>query len=256
MKRAQLPPLELWQFDNLSGISSIRHFVSDRDSDGEGEFTLSLSSHPDKNFVRQNRSKVAAALGVAPEKLFFPSQIHETRIVNVTAATTVEELAGTDALITNERGIAVAVMSADCVPILLYDHKHHAAAAVHAGWRGTVAHILSKTLTAMQETWGTTGSHLVAAIGPSVCVQSYEVGEEVVQAVRAAFPRADQLLEPRHNGKAMLNLWEANRMQLLDFGVPAEQIEVSDLCTVIHNQYFFSARKGDSGRFAAGIFLQ
>lgn len=256
MKRTLLPPLNLWQFDNLSGISSIRHFVSDRDSDGQGQFTLSLSSHPDKNFVYHHRSQVAEALGVLPEKLFFPSQIHETRIVNVTSSTTVEDLAGTDALITKEQGIAVAVMSADCVPILLYDQEHHAAAAVHAGWRGTVAHILSKTLTAMHEAFGTTGRHLVAAIGPSVCVRSYEVGEEVVAAVRAAFPQADQLLEPRHNGKAMLNLWEANRLQLLDFGVPPAQIEMSDLCTVIHNEYFFSARKGDSGRFAAGIFLR
>jgi polyphenol oxidase len=97
--------------------------------------------------------------------LVFPSQVHKTRIVNVTRATSKEELMETDALITNQKGICISVMSADCVPILIYDRKNHAAGAVHSGWRGTVARILEKTLNTMKAEFGTRGEDVVAAIG-------------------------------------------------------------------------------------------
>src|SRR5690606_18915886 len=109
-------------------------------------FTLSYSSHPDRAFIDANRLKLAGAIGVAANRLFFPSQVHETRIVTVTVETQKEDLMKTDALITNEKGICIAVMSADCVPVLLYDRLTKSVAAVHAGWRGTVASIVSKTI--------------------------------------------------------------------------------------------------------------
>lgn len=250
-------PLQLWQFENLSKLHDINHFVTGRNSlANEAEFTLSFSSSPDKELVRQNRAKLAAAMNVAPEKLFFPSQVHETRIVNVTGQTPKEDLMETDALITNERGICIAVMSADCVPIILFDRKNMAVAAVHSGWRGTVAKILEKTLNRMKEEFGTEGKDIVAGIGPSVSLESYEVGEEVVHAVRKNFKQADVLLKPQSNNKAKLDLWNANKIQLLEFGVPENAIEISDLCTVKNNEDFFSARKGDAGRFAAGIMLK
>lgn len=255
MQRVNYNGLNLWQFDNLSRLSSVKHFVSERTPAPEKEFTLSFSSSPDRNFILANRSKVANALGILPEKLVMPSQVHKTRIVNVTSLTTKEELMETDALITSEKGICIAVMSADCVPILLYDKQNHACAAVHSGWKGTVAKILEKTLSIMKEQFGTEGKNIVAGIGPSVSQQSYEVGEEVVQAVRESFDNANALLIPLPANKAKLNLWDANKIQLQNFGVPDNQIEISELCTVLNNNYFFSARKGDSGRFAAGILL-
>jgi YfiH family protein len=162
----------------------------------------------------------------------------------------------TDALITSERGICIAVMSADCVPVLLYDKKNQAIAAVHSGWRGTVARILEKTLAEMKRTFGTEGKDLVAGIGPSVSQESYEVGEEVVSEVTNAFGSDSSLMILKPNNKAQLDLWKANKLQLLAFGVNENSIEISDLCTVKNNNYFFSARKGDSGRFAAGIVLK
>lgn len=249
--------LQLWQFDNLAKENSINHFVTGRNSNPDGsEFTLSLSSTPDKDLVRSNRVLLAEAMGVNASELYLPSQIHKTRIVNITTNTPREELIDTDALITNEKGICIAVMSADCVPILLYDKKNHAAGAVHSGWRGTVAHILEKTLQQMKETYGTEGKNLVAGIGPSVSQASYEVGEEVVNEVKNAFGHDSGLMIAQPDNKAKLDLWKANKLQLTSFGVPENQIEISDLCTVIHNQHFFSARKGDAGRFAAGILLR
>jgi polyphenol oxidase len=254
MKVIQRGHLKLWEFENLHREPSIRHFVTGRNTLGDA-FTLSLSSSPDKRLVENNRKALAGAFNISPERLVFPSQIHKTRIVQVTPSTTKEEVADTDALVTTERGLCIAVMSADCVPILLYDKKNHAVAAVHAGWRGTVAKILMKTFEYMEKAFGTRGEDVVAGIGPSVCQDSYEVGEEVVNEFVSNFRRADDLMIHLPNKKAKLDLWKANRVQLEEFGVPASAIEVSDLCTVKNNDSFFSARKGDSGRFAAGIML-
>jgi YfiH family protein len=256
MQKIQIDKLQLWQFDSLKNQSGVKHFVTDRNSfAGEKEFTLSLSSTPDKEEVRQNRRLLASAMGIESSKLFLPSQVHKTNIVRVTHNTSVSELMETDALITNERNICIAVMSADCVPVLLYDFKNKAVAAIHSGWKGTAARIVEKTLQQMYTVFGTTGKDLIACIGPSVCQASYEVGEEVIEAFHVAYGKNAALMIEQPNSKAKLDLWKANKLQLTEFGVSELHIEISDLCTVKNNNHFFSARKGDSGRFAAGIML-
>ena len=286
MEKVNINGLYLWQFESLSRETAVKHFVTDRSSnetptikgsptsmknslgvpdeplktdtfseENRKEFTLSLVSTPDREAVEHNRSQLAAAMGVGVNCLYFPSQVHKTRIVRVCSSTPKEELMETDALVTNEKGICIAVMSADCVPILLYDKKNGAVGAVHSGWRGTVARILEKTLQEMHARFGTKGPDLIACIGPSVCQESYEVGEEVVQEVNSAFGRESGLMIPQAQNKAKLDLWKANKIQLLDFGVAESNIEIADLCTVKNNDSFFSARKGDAGRFAAGIML-
>lgn len=256
MKKVQVNNLHLWQFDDLGKEKGIRHFVSDRKSHaGEKEFTLSFSSSPNRDEILNNRRLLAEAMEAAEHELHFPSQVHQTRIVRVTRNTSKEELMDTDALITNEKSICIAVMSADCVPILLYDKKNRAVGAVHSGWRGTVAKILAKTLAEMHVHFGTQGEDLVAGIGPSVSQDSYEVGEEVFDEVSRVFGAQSGLLIPQPNNKAKLDLWKANKFQLLEFGVHESRIEVSDLCSVKNNHHFFSARKGDTGRYAAGIML-
>lgn len=256
MKKVAFDGLELWNFEKLRQHSSIRHFVTDRQSHGShGEFTLSWSSSPDRLYIEKNRQQLATAMGVDYSHLFFPSQVHQTRIVHVTRNTKRESLQETDALITNEPGVCIAVMSADCVPVILYDQKNNAVAAVHSGWRGTVARILEKTLLEMKKLFGTKGEDVSAGIGPSISRDVYEVGSEVVQEVKKSFERYDELLIPRPDNKAKLDLWVANKIQLQEFGVQPENIEISNLCTVQYNHHFFSARKGDKGRFAAGIVI-
>jgi YfiH family protein len=257
MKKIPINGLNLWQFEKLAQENSIQHFVTDRSSNtADAEFTLSFSSSPDRTFIQQNRSLVAIAMGIESSSLYFPSQVHKTRILQVTKNTGKEELLETDALITNESGLCIAVMSADCVPILLYDKKNNAVGAVHSGWRGTVARILDKTLRQMHLSFGTKGEDIYAGIGPSVSQDSYEVGEEVVWEVQQSFGHKSELMIPVGSNKAKLDLWKANRLQLMEFGVPAARIEISDLCTVKNNNHFFSARKGDKGRFAAGIMVR
>lgn len=257
MKKIPFNGLELWQFESFVQHASIRHFVTDRSSHShEGEFSLSLSSSPDRTMILRNRGLLASAMGVEDSELYFPSQVHKTRILQVSRNTAREELLETDALLTNEGKICIAVMSADCVPILLFDNKNNAVGAVHSGWRGTVARILEKTLHEMQRLFGTKGEDLFAGIGPSVSTESYEVGEEVVEEVRRSFRSSNDLLTPTKDKKAKLDLWKANTIQLKEFGVSPARIEISNLCTVKHNQHFFSARKGDKGRFAAGIMLK
>ncbi len=248
--------LRLWQSESLSKEAAVKHFITDRSTTDNGkEFTLSYLSSPNREEIRHNRSLLAAAMGVEENQLYLPSQVHKTKIVRVSSSTQKQELMDTDALITNEKGLCIAVMAADCVPILLYDRRNGAVAAVHSGWRGTVALILEKTLREMHSVFGTEGKDLVACIGPSVCQASYEVGQEVVQEVEKTFGAHNSLLIPQANQKAKLDLWKANKLQLLDFGVEESCIEISELCTVKHNEHFFSARKGDTGRFAAGIML-
>jgi polyphenol oxidase len=257
MVKTQTNGINIWQFENLGIFKGINHFVSDRVLPENGsEFTLSFSSSPDREEIRRNRRRLAEALGIHEDSLIFPSQVHKTRIVHVTHGISKQDLMETDALITNERGLCLAVMSADCVPILMYDEANGAVAAIHSGWRGTVAKILEKTLHAMHERYGTRGEDVIAGVGPSVCQDSYEVGEEVVESVKGSFKNASELLVATSPGKAKLDLWKANKVQLLDFGVKENRIEISDLCTVKNNEYFFSARKGDAGRFAAGIMLR
>jgi polyphenol oxidase len=247
--------LKLWHFTILSVQKNINHFVSDRKSFDDDDFNLSYSTSPDPNLVKLNRERVAKTMGVTFDQLYIPRQVHKDHVLKVDATTTADALEETDALITKDTNVCIAVMSADCVPILLYDKKNHVAGAVHSGWKGTVAHILTKTLQAMQHEFGTQGADVLAAIGPSVCQTSYEVGSEVIEAVRKSFSQSGALLQPLDNGKAKLDLWQANYVQLTDFDVRPENIEIANTCTVISNQHFFSARKGDSGRFAAGIRL-
>lgn len=257
MIKTQRNGINLWQFENLRSLKGIDHFVSDRVLAENGrEFTLSFSSSPDREEIRSNRGRLATALDIPEDSLIFPSQVHKTRIVHVTHGINKQDLMETDALITNEAGLCLAVMSADCVPILIYDEVNGAVAAIHSGWRGTVAKILEKTLQAMNVRYGTRGEDIIAGIGPSVCQDSYEVGDEVVESINSSFKNAAELLVATSPGKAKLDLWKANKTQLVDFGVREARIEISDLCTVKNNRHFFSARKGDSGRFAAGIMLR
>src|SRR3954469_8130518 len=116
MVRNPVNGLHLWQFENLAKENSIKHFVTDRSTAPvQHEFTLSFSSSPDRGLIKSNRSLLAQALDISADRLFFPHQVHLTRIVQVSANTPVEILKHTDALITNEKNICIAVMSADCV---------------------------------------------------------------------------------------------------------------------------------------------
>ena len=155
-----------------------------------------------------------------------------------------------DALLSRAPKILLAVKTADCVPLLLGDPRTGAIAAIHAGWRGTLARITQRTLERMSSEYGTRAEDLRVAIGPAARACCYEVGSEVIEAFRKRFTEADALLTPTRAAHARIDLQRANRDQLIDAGVSAERIHIAPLCTMDRTDLFFSYRreKGLHGR--------
>ncbi|GAL86235.1 laccase domain protein yfiH [Sporocytophaga myxococcoides] len=195
-------------------------------------------------------------MNVAENHIVFPDQTHSDRVAVLRNLDSGDALSNTDALITNIKGVCIAVMSADCVPILLFDKTNMAIGAVHSGWRGTVSKILEKTVEAMKKEFGTKPSDLIAGIGPSISPEIYEVGQEVIDAAENAFGNVTSMVLKK-DGKTFFNLWEANRFQLMSKQLNPENIEVAGICTYQNADKFFSARKSQnkSGRFGAGIVI-
>jgi hypothetical protein len=149
-----------------------------------------------------------------------------------------------DALVTNVPQVLVGVKTADCVPVLLGDARQKAVAAIHAGWRGTLARIVARTIARMRREYDTRPEDVRAAIGPSALACCYEVGGEVIEAFRSGFTaEADELFTPTREGHALVDLQRANRNQLIAEGVPAERIHLAPLCTMCRTDLFFSYRR-------------
>lgn len=260
MIKYELSTVSLWHFSSFSLQNGLIHFVSGREggvtSGDKGTMNLSFKVGDARENVEENRKRLALAAGVSPQHLLFPDQTHSVNVRRVMDGT--ESLGDTDALICNTKGLCIAVMSADCVPVLLYDPVKKACAAIHAGWKGTVGMIVSNTIEAMRQHFDTKPSDLIAGIGPSICPEVYEVRMEVILEVEKAFGTKEKLIARENaEGKGFLNLWEANKLQLLKAGVSNCNIEVAGICTYSNSDQFFSARKSknNTGRFAAGIML-
>ena len=148
-----------------------------------------------------------------------------------------------DALVTSAPGIRLAVKSADCVPVLLGDARTGACAAVHAGWRGTVARIVEHVITRMNKEYGTRAEDIRAAIGPAAGLCCYEVGAEVIEAFRANFSETEELFQPTREGHARIDLQRANRNQLVGSGVAPSRIHIAPFCTMCRTDLFFSYRR-------------
>ena len=180
-----------------------------------------------------------------PYPVLQPHQIHGDEVAVVESRTlTRDDLQGVDALITALDDYPIAVRTADCVPVLLYDPVQRVVAAVHSGWRGTVKRISQKTMRIMCERFSTSPSDFMAVIGPSIGPDSFEVGQEVVEAFRdAGFPVAD-INRPKEGvpEKSYIDLWKANAWLLEEMGVKAENIQVAGIDTYQRNDLFFSAR--------------
>ena len=163
-----------------------------------------------------------------------------------------------DALVTNMPRLLLGVKTADCVPIILGDGRTSACAAVHAGWRGTLASILPLALERMRTEYGTRAEDVRAAIGPAARACCYEVGAEVIEAFSTKFPNSTHLFTPTRAGHALVDLQRANREQLLTSGIAPERIHTAPLCTMCRTELFFSYRRekklhGRTGRLMSVI---
>jgi YfiH family protein len=263
--------IELLQSDLLKKIPWLVHGFSTRLGgrsrlNGATALNLGFTEGDSRANVSANRHLLLEALGAAQSPLATLRQFHSD-VVHVAAALPHEPPAA-DAIITRQPGLLLAVQTADCVPILLADTARRAIAAVHAGWRGTLARVAAKTLGRMRQEFGTRPEDIVAALGPSIGRCCYEVGPEVAQAFAAQFARAAEwfdgpfarlsggeepnplpwltMMPPGHQPepeRVKLDLRAANRWQLTDAGVSPRRIAMSSLCTACRTDLLFSYRR-------------
>ena len=205
----------------------------------------------------------AASVGALPDRLMRVKQVHGNTVRVLRRGAVPDGAAETrpdgDAIASNHPGLVLAVMVADCVPILIADRRQGAAAAVHAGWRGTCARVAPTAIEVMRREFGSSPENLIAAIGPSVGPDDYEVGDSLIDAFRSAGhqPRDVDRWFIRSTAKPHLDLWRANTDQLIAAGVQADRIFSCGLSTVAHPEVFDSYRvHGEkAGRMAALVVV-
>lgn len=206
--------------------------------------------------VRENHRRVYECLCLDGSRACTVWQVHSADTVIVRGRVPNRRwLARADGMVTDRPGLPLTMRYADCTPVLLYDPVRHVIGIAHAGWRGTVSGAAISALTTMQNAFGTRPQDVQAGIGPSIGPDHYQVGEEVIRAVQAAFDQLDGLVRRADDGSAYLDLWAANRLLLERAGVT--QIEVAGICTASHTDEFFShrAEAGRTGRFGVVIAL-
>src|SRR5499427_10826081 len=265
-QRAGLPILTWPAFDPLPVEAMVTTRHGGVSAGGYATLNLSFAVGDDAASVRENRRRAAAALGADPADFVFAAQVHGRRAEVVSAAdrgrgtlAAGDAVGPADALVTSAPGTVLAILVADCVPIVLYDPAAHVLACVHAGWRGTVAGAAQAALVAMA-TIGAQPRNVIAGIGPSIAPGSYQVGGEVAEAARDAFGHeAAALLRPDATGgpgRWRFDLPAANRHPLRAAGVPDGQIHVAATPTGPGPGLFFSHRaERPCGRFALAARL-
>ncbi len=256
--------------------------------DSMGDLNLGFTKHDDADNVRENRRRFLSCIQANSFERFALLHQRHTPIVRVVGSASdatgdflqPARMRG-DAVMTDVPGVLLTVQTADCVPVLLFDTHRRAVAAFHAGWRGTLHRIVERGVGTMRRQYGSDPAHILAVVGPSIGPESYSVGEEVRHEFTSQFAYADALfrdvyesdpirekypllfLTARAPGHSLigpqlhLNLWEANRHQLLHAGVPAENITVTGLDTAADTGRFFSHRAEDgfTGRMMSAIGL-
>ena len=273
--------LKLLQVRALSKLPWLIHAFSTRPGGvsplaNEKVLNLGFTDWDTRENVQENRRRLQTAAGAKDLPLITLKQFHSD-VIHLFDTTTADPCRG-DASITNRPNLLLAIQTADCVPILLVDPKKRAIAAIHAGWRGTLARIAAKTIGKMQMHFATNPRDLLAAIGPSIGPCCYEVGTEVATQFLSQFADAPDyfdefrtgdepnpiqwlnMMPPGHQPPpkgVLLDLRKANRSQLLSAGLRPQNIHTIDLCTACHPNLLFSYRKQgpQSGRLMSIIAL-
>lgn len=262
--------------DDVKAFSTTRH-----GGVSEGNYaSLNINEYcgDSKANTDANRLLLANELGIDANHIIMPHQTHgvESRIIGDEFATLPDGvkkmlLEGVDAVMTNIPGMCIGVSTADCIPVLLYDEEHHAAAAIHAGWRGTQARIVHKAVQEMRMAYQTDPTKLKAVIGPGISLDNFEVGDEVYAAFeQAAFDMstiAEERIKRNPNAedpakaferKWHINLPLANIQMLTHNGVDEANIINTGICTFDNADNYFSARRLgiESGRIYTGIIIR
>ena len=282
-KTVPKPKLQLLHSEKLAKLPWLIHAFSTRHGGvsrpyGGNALNLGFTKQDTRAAVERNRALFLKKLGITNARtLITLRQIHSDLIHRVESPP--EHSLSGDGLITSTPGLLLAILTADCPPVIVVDKKNRAIGVLHAGWRGTVKRIVEKGVGEMQRYFGSDPRNMIAVIGPSVQSCCYQVGEEVRQKFEAQFGYAAELFSevkesdpvrekypmlflsaraPGHSElpvNLFLNLVEANRRQLIDAGVPAKNIDASSPCTACHTDLLFShrAEKGLTGRLMAVV---
>ena len=204
---------------------------------------MGLHVGDDPAHVLENRDRLRCSLGVS--QIVFMSQVHGNEVVYVDETTT--QTPNCDALITNQKGIALAVMVADCIPLLFYDKKTQSMGVAHAGREGTRLKIASKTVQSMQAHFGAKIEDIHVYMGPSIQVCCYEVNQEVIKGLEHSMLQKE--------GKYFLDLPLSNKEELLSIGIKKEHLHTQKTCTCCDENYFSYRREKQTGRFVGVICL-
>lgn len=232
---------------------------------------LHVGDHPSD--VVANRRRAAEAAGIPLSSWVFAEQVHGVRVAEIVEAdrgkgtnSREDEIPSCDALITNKRGIVLAALFADCVPLYFIDPSRQVIAVAHAGWKGTVGSIAIKVVESLRVQYGSKPGELYAAIGPSIGACCYEVDERVAEPVRnllSAITEKENVNNVLHSslspnkteGKYRLDLQLVNRQIMIKAGILPSRIEMTKWCTSCHVERLYSHRKesGQTGRMCAWI---
>lgn len=258
MRRVNIDELVYYQFDLWPAL---RHGVFTRlggtSSAPWASLNMGGNVGDDPENVRRNHELMYEALRVNGDRVCTVWQVHSADVIVANEPNPEQRwLAQADGIVTDRLDTPLTMRFADCTPLLFHDPVQGVIGMAHAGWRGTVQGVGAKTVQTMVETYGCKPSNIQAGIGPGISQDSYQVGEEVVEAVYDYFGTLDGLVERNPaDGTAYLDLWAANRLDLQRAGV--EQIEIAGICTAQNTDEFFSyrAEKGRTGRFGAVLSL-
>ena len=227
---------------------------------------LNFKQGDDPDDVRENFCQIADSMDKKVEDMVYSAQTHTANVRIMTGEDRGKgilqprDYQDVDGMITDEPGLILTGSFADCVPLFFADPVHEAVGLSHAGWRGTVAGIGRVTVEMMGENYGTRPEDLICLIGPSICPDCYEVGEDVADVFRKAFSplQTGEILREKGNGKYLLDLWKANEHVLKDSGILPGHIAVSGLCTCCNSDLLWSHRAtgGKRGGLCGFISLE
>ena len=262
----QLSNKRMLEYDLNKSHSNILSFSTTRHggySEGTyASFNCNDYCGDDLEVVQRNQNLLRELLPGHPD-LIIPHQVHKTQVGSIDDSFLLadelerkDKLEGIDAIVSDKQGICLCISTADCIPVLCYDVHRQVIAAIHAGWRGTVGRIVEKTIRVMTERYDCIPADIRAVIGPGISLDSFEVGDEVYQAFETA--QFDMNRIARKYDKWHIDLWEANKLQLIHCGINAVNIELAGICTYQQYEDFFSARRLgiSSGRIFTGIMLK